>query len=437
MNNKKNVFELLNFEDEANIKHGLHGHVRVSVKNNETGEVSLWEESDNIIPISGYQTLLLKLFGLHLDSLHNNGEINEKLDEDTNLIIPDLNNADTMHIGVNPENYQPMEEEFGADHFVQGFMVGDGGAAEDANTSKNTDYSFIQLRSPIPFQESQSGSLDPSIANKYLGKIRIVSENEQETAGASFYIKKFDDTPHVYHSWYRDGQKWDYVDPVNQGDLGPLAANTPKTNRIETYVQCNLSIDSNDCMAYFNAAEGSNRTPRINEIGLVAFDTVQGTRSIMESVHKKYIKPMLLELCNTQYTGEDLEASDERVIDYATKIMNVFTELDISALHNSRMNSFITTLTQIGGSTAGSVDRSLFIEVLSAASNIKLAAYYNQNSEIQYTTDEYLVILTGVEFNGLTVDEAERIKLFTHYTFNSIPLEENTSILFDYRIYAN
>ena len=146
---------------------------------------------------------------------------------------------------------------------------------------------------------------------------------------------------------------------------------------------------------------------------------------------------MLLELCNTQYTGEDLDASDERVIDYATKIMNVFTELEISALHNSRMNSFITTLTQISGSTAGSMDRSLFIEVLSAASNIKLAAYYNQNSEIQYTTDEYLDILTGVEFNELTVDEAERIKLFTHYTFNSIPLEENTSILFDYRIYAN
>ena len=37
MNNKKNVFEMLNFEDEANIKHGLHGHVRVSIKNNETG----------------------------------------------------------------------------------------------------------------------------------------------------------------------------------------------------------------------------------------------------------------------------------------------------------------------------------------------------------------------------------------------------------------
>ena len=57
--------------------------------------------------------------------------------------------------------------------------------------------------------------------------------------------------------------------------------------------------------------------------------------------------------------------------------------------------------------------------------------------EIQYTTDEYLTILTAPEFNALTVDEAERIKLITHYTFNSIPLEDNTSILFDYRIYAN
>ena len=437
MNNKKNVFEMLNFEDEANIKHGLHGHVRVSIKNNETGEVSLWEESDNIIPISGYQTLLLKLFGLHLDSLHNNGITNEKLDEDTNLIIPDLNNNDMMHIGVDPTAYQSMEDNYGADHFVQGFMVGDGGAGEDANTSKNTDYSFIQLRSPIPFQESQSGSLDPSIANKYLGKIRIASSGSQETSGASFYIKKFDDTPHVYHSWYRDGQAWDYVDPINQGDLGPLAANTAKSNRIETYVQCNLSIDSNDCMSYFNATTTSDRTPRINEIGLVAFDTVQGSRSIMESVHKKYIKPMLLELCNTQYTGDELVASDERIINYASQLIAVFTELDVNSFHNTRMNTFITTLTQISGSTAGSINRTIFMEALEADTNIKLQAFYNQNAEIQYTTDEYLTILTAPEFNALTVDEAERIKLITHYTFNSIPLEDNTSILFDYRIYAN
>jgi hypothetical protein len=146
---------------------------------------------------------------------------------------------------------------------------------------------------------------------------------------------------------------------------------------------------------------------------------------------------MLLELCNTQYTGDELIASDERIINYASQLIAVFTELDVNSFHNTRMNTFITTLTQISGSTAGSINRTIFMEALEADTNIKLQAFYNQNMEIQYTTDEYLTILTAPEFNTLTVDEAERIKLITHYTFNSIPLEDNTSILFDYRIYAN
>ena len=56
MENAKRIFEQLGFEE--NESHGLKGHVRVSIKNNDTGEVSLWEESDNIIPISGYSMCL-------------------------------------------------------------------------------------------------------------------------------------------------------------------------------------------------------------------------------------------------------------------------------------------------------------------------------------------------------------------------------------------
>jgi len=444
MEKKKNIFEQLGFEDSSKVKHGLHGHISIFKKNNKTGEVSLWEESDNIIPISGYQTLLLKLFGLHLDSIHDPSASAEKLDQDTNLIIPDLNNNDSMHIGVNPVEYQVMTDEYGSEHFVQGFMVGDGGAAEDINTTKNTDYSFINLRSPIPFQEVQSGGLDPTIANKYLGKLRIAGNGGNETAGSAFYIKKFDDTPHVYHSWYCDGQKWDYVDPVNQSDLGPVAANLPKTNRIETYVQCNLTIDSDDCMAYFNSANGGGRTPRINELGLVAFDTVMGSRSIFETMYKRYVKPMLLELYNTKVTEstQAKEESDQRVIDFAENIKYIIDntlidEQTLGNLGNARMASFVSVIYMIYGGTAGNLDRSDLMDRLSANTNIAVEAFYNQNHEIQYTEDEFLTILSGSEFDALTVDEAERIKLMTYYTFNSIPLEENTSILFDYRIYAN
>ena len=64
MNNnnvKMGINEFLALNDAINSeeKHGLHGHVRISLKDNTTGKVSLWEESDNIIPISGYNWLLL------------------------------------------------------------------------------------------------------------------------------------------------------------------------------------------------------------------------------------------------------------------------------------------------------------------------------------------------------------------------------------------
>jgi hypothetical protein len=69
--------------------------------------------------------------------------------------------------------------------------------------------------------------------------------------------------------------------------------------------------------------------------------------------------------------------------------------------------------------------------------NIGVEAFYNQNGTFQYETDSFLKLLEEDEFASLTTDEAERIKLITYYTFNSIPLEENWKIIINYRIYAN
>ena len=40
-------------------------------------------------------------------------------------------------------------------------------------------------------------------------------------------------------------------------------------------------------------------------------------------------------------------------------------------------------------------------------------------------------------FDGMGVDEAQRIKLITYFTFNSIPLQEDWRMKINYRIYAN
>ena len=55
---------------EANEKLGLHGIIHITRENELTGETQDCGTYHNIIPLVGYQILLLKLFGLYLDSDH-------------------------------------------------------------------------------------------------------------------------------------------------------------------------------------------------------------------------------------------------------------------------------------------------------------------------------------------------------------------------------
>ena len=285
--------DTMGFSDTKNDnsdKHYLKGVIEISRENVETGEKEFLERSSNIIPLSGMQWVLMKMFGLHLDSSHSTKY--EEIGQDTTLCVPDLNSDNMLGIGVDEKDYSVMDSDIPENHFIQGFIIGNGGSGEDAITTKNTDYSFVNLRNPIPFQQTQTGStvsgLDSSIAGQYLGVYR----QGAGSVSKSYYIKKFDSRPHIYHNWWRDGQKWDYLDPVQPDDLGPDAKNgVGKTNRIETYAQVEMSIDTRngDCLEYFNHA-GSTQTALINELGLVAFDTVPGQRSIIETIYKTTIK---------------------------------------------------------------------------------------------------------------------------------------------------
>jgi hypothetical protein len=76
----------------------------------------------------------------------------------------------------------------------------------------------------------------------------------------------------------------------------------------------------------------------------------------------------------------------------------------------------------------------------SKETNIEVNAFYNQSGEYQYETNKFMTYLNDTSdpsIAALTNSEAQRIKLITYYTFNSIPLEDNFEILIDYRIYAN
>lgn len=435
MNDKHNIEDHLSFKDESHMKHGLHGHVKIMLENTETKETKLWFEDDNIIPISGMQWVLMKMFGLHLDSIHNPNINYANIGQDTSLVIPDLNNDDQLRIGKDPNKYTPIEEDIPSNHFIQGFMIGNGGSGEDAVTTKNTDYSFINLRNPIPFQQTTSiDGLDPSISGKYLGVYRDPTRDEK-----NFYIKKFDERPHIFHNWWRDGQRWDYIDPVRQSDLGPDAQSTPKTNRIETYAQIEMSVDTmnSDCLGYFHHA-GSTQSAVINELGLVAFDTVPGERSILESLYKRRIKRII----NLIFDNNRNETADQEVVVLAKDIVDVLTVILRNTTH-SNMIAFVNTMAALSSNSVDSIDYTQYQEILTATdddnvpTNIGVEAFYNQNGTFVYSTDKFLEYLNSSEFNELTTDEAQRIKLITYYTFNSIPLQKNWKVLISYRIYAN
>lgn len=412
---------------EANEKLGLHGIIHITRENELTGETQDCGVYQNTVVLAGYQFLLLKSFGLYLDSIHKQSY--EDIGKDTTVVTPDLNSTGSMSIGVDPTDYTAMNEDFPSNHFIQGFMVGNGGAGEDTITSKNTNYSFCKLRNPIPFQQIADGVAPADQGATYLGVYRSSSSIK------SYYIKKFSERPHVYHSWWKNGQKWDYLDPVTENDLGPNAVNgAGKTNRIESYIECKLSLSETDCLAYFQH-EGSTQTAAINELGLVAFDALYGKGSIINSLYQTKIKLFLNIAFNNERTQEDAE----HFVLLANEIYTVMTEEDIASYGETHINNFIDLVGTLLNADPSIIAWESIQDELSDETNIEVEALYNQAGTFKEETDKFTYYMSSEAFqvDDFSVDEAQRIKLFTYFTFNSIPLQENWRLKINYRIYAN
>lgn len=412
---------------EANEKLGLHGIIHITRENELTGETQDCGTYQNVVTISGYNWLLLRAFDLYLDSIHKQSY--EDIGKDTTVVTPDLNSTGSMSIGVDPTDYTAMNEDFASNHYVQGFMVGNGGAGEDTITSKNTNYSFCKLRNPIPFQQIADGVAPADQGATYLGVYRSPSSTK------SYYIKKFSERPHVYHSWWKNGQKWDYLDPVTENDLGPNAVNgAGKTNRIESYIECKLSLSETDCLAYFQH-EGSTQTAAINELGLVAFDALYGKGSIINSLYQTKIKLFLNIAFNNDRTPEDAE----HFVLLANEIYTVMTEEDIASYGETHINNFIDLVGTLLNADPSIIAWESIQDELSDETNIEVEALYNQAGTFKEETDKFTYYMSSEAFqvDDFSVDEAQRIKLFTYFTFNSIPLQENWRLKINYRIYAN
>lgn len=415
-----NIHDSMHVKDKTHSEvHGFHGHVQIYRRNKNTKETSLWYEGENVVTLSGYQFILTKILNLFLDSSH--GHSYDQKDKDTTLITPDLNeeegaySAGGMSIGVDPSLYTTMDENISSKHYIQGFMVGNGGAGEDTITSKNTNYAFKNLRNPIPFQETQS-ALPASLAGKYCGVLRT------GTSTKAYYIKRFDETPHIYHGWWRDGQDWDEENKVGTDALGPNSSVGNHERRIETYAEMKLTIDEGDFVSYFNHSSDPNSTAMINELGLVAFDLSSGKRS------------GIIDLYNQQITYL-LKMVFEQSVEDATKVQELAALVRDGIESIKESESHITAFYNVLDELVTATEYTSIKAELTSKDCIEAEAYYNQNGELKYVTDKFLEYLNDVAFTD--EDEAQRIKLVTYYTFNSIPIDSNFELLINYRLYAN
>lgn len=268
---------LINVKDKIGVHDGMHGGLRGEViigkgrhfvnytdpfgnKAVRTEFDEIIARGDNIVPIGGYQYVFDKIFNIGLD-------------QESTLRVGQLNDeSPMMKIGVPRAKYKNSsynaETNIGGttvtpngginvsgNHFIFGFMVGDGGSKEDNITAIASDYKRRTLYNAIPFRMSNDGYDMPN--GRYFGKAT--------TAGASaitsYYIKKFDSPdPHIVHVWATNNDsEMEIVDDT----VFSSTSSTP----IESYVEMNMSLSEYDTRGYFTT---NGASARVNEFGLVS-----------------------------------------------------------------------------------------------------------------------------------------------------------------------
>ena len=115
------------------------------------------------------------------------------------------------------------------------------------------------------------------------------------------------------------------------------------------------------------------------------------------------------------------------------------TEEDIASYGETHINNFIDLVGTLLNADPSIIAWESIQDELSDTTNIEVEALYNQAGTFKEETDKFTYYMSSEAFqvDDFSVDEAQRIKLFTYFTFNSIPLQENWRLKINYRIYAN
>jgi len=219
---------------------------------------------ENIVLIGGYQFCFNKLFNIGLD-------------QESTLRVGDLNDeAPQMKIGVQRSEYASIHYNaensitnpaamlnsginISAMNFIFGFMMGDGGAREDNMTAIAPDYKRRTLFRAVPFRMSNDGTKIPN--GQYFGKSTTFAGAGGMEPVTSYFVKKFDSPPpRIVHVWVSDN-------PNELTIVDDSVFASTSSIPIESYVEMNLSVNSDDGRGFFTSTQSS---PRINEFGLVS-----------------------------------------------------------------------------------------------------------------------------------------------------------------------
>ena len=132
---------------------------------------------------------------------------------------------------------------------------------------------------------------------------------------------------------------------------------------------------------------------------------------------------------------KEVNALADTLRSYATDIKDA-----LIGKGSSHIASFVTTMNDLSNDTEIDVTNpdtlQTYRDSLCDTNNIGVEALYNQRNKLQYVTDHFMEYVND-EISFDTEDEAQRIRLITYYTFNSIPIEQNWELLINYRLYAN
>lgn len=203
---------------------------------NDYGEV-LFEKEHNQTVIGGAIFTMLKLFNIKHD--WNVASLNE---------LMNIANDGT------PTNDK--------DNFVCLFGVGIGGAGDSPKSVKDVKVYEREIDSMIPLR-LVNYELSDTDKERYWFKKQITATDPNTHVSSdynAFYLKTFDMT----------SSKILWKDGVGESDGSDVEENVYTTNRtepIESFIQCTLRIDSEDCKEWFKF-QGDIEVPRINSLAL-------------------------------------------------------------------------------------------------------------------------------------------------------------------------